>query len=329
MHGFQGMEDWKKIDLFSYLYNARVHGSECTVCLDVNIYQFVLNGVKKSGSKQEYKDAIGLVCFCQLANIEVEPSIAVYEKLNYEDDIDRLVGITSDLELFNKINNVSDDQLIRYSFGEIEHISLTNKHGINHDRIRKKLTQHNRLLGWDSLYLIVLFIAFTSQDLKKTQSEKLRCVVEWMIADFRFSLFGIVYAAVFFSKNPLKRMMKFKRSDEPSKKKKALHNMTWDFYAMDKFLKGWVRGREGGRYIYATGDKALKHLLRTSMAIQAMDTLEPLRDYIDDSDFDYIEKAIKTSTEAPDRAYNSKFWGQEYRQKLIDELSKRLGVECA
>lgn len=47
----------------------------------------------------------------------------------------------------------------------------------------------------------------------------------------------IVYAAVYFGNSPLRRMMKYKKSDTIDNRKSAITNMTWDLYLLDKFLK--------------------------------------------------------------------------------------------
>jgi hypothetical protein len=295
--------------------------------LDVNVYQFILNSVKKGNSKQEYRDAIGLVCFCQLAKIELDPSIAVYEKLNYASDQEKLTEITKDLELFHKINNVNDDQLVRYFFGEIEQITPINEYKIDHKEIQKSITRYRRLIDWDSLYLIVLFITYTSLDTNKTRSEKLKQVIQWMITDFRMSLVCITYAVVYFSKRPIKKMMKYKHSEEPLKRKSALYNMTWDLYALNKYFQDWTKRDRNKECLYASDDKAFKHLLKISVDIQNVGSLEPLRDYLEGTDLDYIDKIIKNPNQFFDRVYNGEHWTPEYRQQLIDNLNKKLNIE--
>lgn len=329
VHNFPDIEDGKEYDFSSYLYNNDVNGVVYTVCLDVNLYQFILNSVKKRTSKQAFRDSIGLVCFCQLAKIELDPSIAVYEKLDYGSGQEKLTEITNDLELFHKINNISDDQLVRYFFGEIEQITPINEYKIGHKEIQENITKYRRLIDWDSLYLIILFITYTSLEKNKTRAEKLKHVIEWMIKYFRMSLVGITYAVVFFSKRPIRKMMKYKHSEEPLKRKKALYNMTWDLYAMNKYFQDWTKREDDKECLYASDDKAFNYLLKISVAIQNSHTIEPLREYLEGDDLDYIDKITKNPNQYFDRVYDGEHWTPNYRKKLIDDLSKKIGIEYA
>lgn len=327
VHNFPDLDIGEEYDFSSYLYNKDVNGVIYTICLDVNVYQFIINSVKKENSKQEYRDAVGLVYFCQLAQIELDPSIAAYEKLNYDSDEAKLTEITKDLEIFHKVNNISDDQLIRYVFGEIETINPKNEYNIDHVKIQNNITKYRRLRDWDSLYLIVQFITYTSLYKNKTRKEKLRQVIEWMITYFRMSLVCITYTVVFFSKLPIKKMMKYKHSEEPLKRKRALHNMTWDLYAMNKYFQDWTERERDKECLYASDDKAFKNLLKISVDIQNVGSLDPLREYIEESDFDYIDEITKNPNKMFNRVYGGKCWTPEHRQNLIDDMSKKLGIE--
>ena len=326
VHNFPDLDEGEEYNPSGYIYNKDVNGVTYTICLDVNIYQFIINSVKKERSKQEYKDAICLVCFCQLAGIELDPTIAIYEKLDYSFDKAKLAEITRDLEVFNKINNISDDQLIRYVFDEIDKIEPKNKYDMDHKYIQNKLTKNRRLRNWDSLYLIILYITYTSLDSDKTDQEKLRLVVEWMITEFRMSLVCITYAIVYFSKNPIKKMMKYKLSDTSSKRKRALYNMTWDLYALNKYFEDWIKREKNHECLYASDDKAFRNLLNLSVEIQNIGSLEPLSSYLDERELEYFEIITNNPSDQFERVYDGESWGPEYRQELIDDLNKKLGI---
>ncbi len=326
IHNFPNLDDNMEYDFSGYLYNREVNQVEYTICLDVNVYQFLLNSTKKHTPKQEYKDAIGLVLFCQIAKIELDPTLAVYEKLNYENNPNKLSEITHDLELFHRINNTSNEQLVRYFYGELERVIPDNLYEIDHSSIQENLTRYERLTDWDSLYVIIQYIVYISLHTNKKREEKLKNVIEWMITDFRLSLVCITYASVFFSKKPIKRMMKYKHTDTALIRKQALYNMTWDLYAMNKYFQDWTKRKGEQECLYASDDKAFRHLLRSAVDIQNSGSLEPLLCYLDESELKYINKITKDPSEFPERIYRKENWTIEYRQSLIADLNNKLDI---
>lgn len=313
-------------DFINCAYNSDFHGITYTICLDLNVYQFILNSVKKSSKKTEYIDAIALVYLCQIMGIHLDPSIAVYEKLNYSKDVEKLTELAEDLEIFEKINNTSDDQLHRFVLGDLQQIFPTNEIDFDHELIKNNLTKYPRLTDWDSLYLCVQYITLTSLNANKTKQENLISVIEWMITDFRLSFVCIVYASVYFSKNPLKRMMKFKVTDRTKQKKNALTNMTWDLYVLDKYFKDWTKRDEKQECLYASNDKALRELLKISVDIQNSGNIKHLKQFVDPVALEYIDKITSKQSDHLPRVYNSEAWGPKYRQELIEKYNDRLGV---
>ncbi len=326
VHNFLDVNDSDLYNFLNYVYNKDTNGVTYTICLDVNVYQFILNSVKKEASKPEYQAAIALVAFCQLSKIELDPSIAAYEKLNYSNDDELLNEITSDLELFKKIDNTNYDQLVRYVLSDISQIQPTNDHHIDHSEIQMRLTKYRKLRNWDSLYLIILFIVHTSLDEEMTRKDKLKFVIEWMITDFRLSLVCIIYAIVFFSNKPIKRMMKFKRANITTQKCRALSNMAWDLYSLNMYFKKWTEKDSSNEFLYASDDNAFRKLLRLSIDVQLSGNLEPLGDYVDSSDLKYLDKITSSPSEDFERVFNSEEYTPEYRQSLIDSYSEKLGL---
>lgn len=327
VHNFKEGKFSELEDFLNCAYNKDCHGVNYTICLDLNVYQFILNSVKKNTKKPEYIDAIALVYLCQIMSIQLDPSIAIYEKLNYSKDAEKLTDLTEELEIFEKINNTIDDQLHQYVFGGLKQIYPTNEFNLNHESIKSNLTKCRRLTDWDSLYLFVQCITFNSLNKMRTRRENLKSVVEWMITDFRLSLVSIAYAVVYFGNRPLKRMMKFKITGSSEQKKKALTNMTWDLYALDKYFKDWTKRDENQECLYASNDKAFRDLLRICVEIQNIGDIELLGQFIDQSDLEYINEITSNPTVNFSRKYKSESWGPEYRQKLVEKFNDALGVD--
>lgn len=180
VHNFNLVNDSDVYNSYNYLYNKKINSVTYTIHLDLNIYQFILNAFKKSKPKQEFRDAIALVAFCQFAEIELDPTYAVYEKINYRSDDEVLDDILSDLELFHRINNINNSSVIDFALGKIDTITPADSYVMDVPFIRSNLTKYRRLREWDSLYLIVLYIIYVSHIPNMSRLDKLKKVVEWL-----------------------------------------------------------------------------------------------------------------------------------------------------
>jgi hypothetical protein len=274
VHNFDNVDDSDIYNFADYLYNKQAKGITYTIYLDLNIYQFILNAFKKSKPKQEFRDAIALVAFCQFAEIELDPTYAVYEKINYRKDDQVLNETVSDLELFHRINNINNSSLIEFALGDIDTVVPIASYAINSNVTRSNLTKYRRLREWDSLYLIVVYVIYISQLPNLSKLDKLTKVVEWMIVEFRLSLVGITFAAIYFSDKPMKRMMKYKTSDKSCAKQRSAFNMTWDLYNLDRYFRMWTERTPEQEGIFASGDKVFNAVLRKSIKVQKSSCLD-------------------------------------------------------
>lgn len=301
-------------------YNCHVNDIEYTVYLDTNIYQFIINSFKKEAN-QTSRDAVALLVFCQLCDIKIEPTYAVYEKINYKKE--RVSEVIQDLNMFYKIDNSDTRALIAYAIGKADEYPLGFHPDIDVNIMKKELTRYEKLTEWDSMYLIMLAcISFSMKDIGR--EEKLNMFVNWMLKDFRQSLVGYIYAIIYFSQCPLKRMMKYKKSDQSEIKRSKISNMTWDLYIMNSFFRNWVANKEQSEFVYATDDKALRTLLRVAIDVQIYGNFEPLSKVVPESDYNNIMEIWNIEVPETKRVYGSKEWTREYRAKLIREFESEL-----
>jgi len=300
-------------------YNNYEKNIKYTVYLDTNIYQFIINSFKKEVN-QTTRDVVALIVFCQICNIQIEPQYAVYEKINYNKE--QADEVIQDLNLFYKIDNSKTEELIAYATGKMDKYLLGNHMDIDIYSMKEKLTRYDRLKEWDSMYLIMLAcVSFSIKNI--SNEEKLKRFVTWMIKDFRKSLVGYVYAIVYF-KCPLKRMMKYKKKDHSKERKKSIVNMTWDLYIMNSFFRNWSDQKKQSEFVYASDDKAFRSLLRMAIDIQSNKSLEPLRKFVSQSNYNNITEIWNMEFPKDERVYGSKEWSREYRDKLIQQFEREL-----
>ena len=323
IHAFDLTDDKDLYVCSNYLVKSNI---KYTLKLDNNIYQFIINSYKKEKVTEQFKDGIALVIFCQIANITIDPQYAIYEKINHSRDNFLLDDCIDSLEIFRQIDNTPTDELAKYLLGERDSYEVIEKLALDREKLKSGLIQHRRLTEWDSMYLIILMIIHCHSCKDFSNFEKLKKFIQLMIQDFRQSLVCFIFATIFFGRNPAKRMMKFKVSDNKQKKLQDIQNMTWDLYFMNRFFREQQNKELNQEYIYASDDKALKKIIITALNYQKTNDLKILNSHWDSEKLQEIDAFYSSLLKQP-RAYLSNKWSYEYSQNLIREYEKKLGLE--
>ena len=324
-HNFQINNNEDLYNPAAFLSNKDI---EYMIYLDVNVYQYLLNTIKKDFSKEEFKNALALLIFAQVSKINFEPNLAIYEKINYTHNDNNLNEIINDLNIFNCLNNcMRHDLFLRYIKGTDNNLQIEKKdYEKDTLQLKEQLTKYKSLKGWKSLYLMMLNICYINLDENLTNEKKLIKFCDWMIKEYRMSFVMIVYAVVYFGNSPLRRMMKYKKSDTIDNRKSAITNMTWDLYLLDKFFKDWRTKNNRKEIMFASADKAFSNLLRLAIDCQKDESIEKLAIYLNKNTYEYIDKITSISDDCFERKYQSDIWSIEYRDELIENFEKLLNI---
>lgn len=321
VHNFNA-ENIDIYDAVSYQHNLQIEGVKYQVILDVNFLQYLLDMVKKPESNEFSRIAAAYLTFFQISDIQLEPALAIYEKINYSND--RAEEAITNLEQFRGIDNHSLDELAAYALGYKQQLRIEPIVDDDREKLQEKLLQYIRLTDWDSLYLSVLAITDISTDTSIPHPRKLLAFVEWCVTEFRFSLAALVYAAAFFGRSPVKKMMKYKAKEETKKRSAALKNMTWDLYYVDRYMKSWVSKDERTENLMLTADGGLKLTMQLAVECQLAKGLTPLRPHhLTEEQFQKIE-AVYSNRDLVKRAYKSAEWSSDYRDSLITKYESKL-----
>ena len=308
----------------NYLHNIETENIKYIAHLDLNIFQYLVNAAKKNKANELFRDAVAYLVFFQIAGIEVDPTYAVYEKVNY--DAELTGAAISDLEIFNNINNHDTEELALYALGLSDSVSVSQMSSLNREELHQQLTRYKRLTDWDSLYLVILAITLTAIDSNIAKKDKLEAFINWSIQRFRFSLPGLVYAVVLFSNNPIKGMMKFGVKQDGQERARSLQNMTWDLYYMNRFFRLWVERETGQEQLLVSGDRPFSFMLKLAVGIQKHGNLDALYPFLGESKDAVAEMALHPNSQKVERVYGSEQWGPEYRANLIKEFEAKLRV---
>ncbi len=291
--------------------------------LDTNIFQYILDSVLRKQRNENYDKAISLVVFCQICEIQIEPNLAVYEKINYEkQNVDRAI---SDLSLFKKINNFDSQVLAKYALGYTQELDILEGDKLKeYDSLKSELLKYPKLENWDNFYLMVLALVQIYYDEKISNNDKLNKLIDWMHQEFGFSVIVVVFASILWSSSPFGNMMKFKTNSQNSDKEKQLSNMTWDFYQMNVFLEKWQKKTNNEENLFASADVAYREILKLSITIQQDSGFESLKTHVTEKDFNRIIKAYNKDRDKEKRVFGTENWTIHHRQNLITALKLEL-----
>lgn len=324
VHNFRDADASQLYNPANYLYNAEFENVKYVASLDLNIMQYIVNCVKKTDQKSHYRDACALLLFCRFANILIEPSLALYERINHgSGDVEEALD---NLAILQALDNTDPDRLAEYMLGNPQALKEVDLPDIDRSGIRDGLTRFKRLIDWDSIYVLVLGAVCTLLDCNVKPSNKLQYYLDWMIRDFRLSLACIVYAIRLFGRAPLPKIMKYKESQSSSDRQKALCNMTWDLYLVNQYLKNWADPRKTREEVVFTQDRVVKELLRMAISVQCTDGVEPLLQYLRASEALKCRELIDGANGREGRVYRTSVWTPAYRESLILKLESHLGV---
>lgn len=323
VHNFQLDDEEGAFSPAAYLYNIYFNGVEYRASVDLNIFQYVVNCVKKSNPHEFHRDACAMLLFCRMSEISIEPSLAVNERIDYGNG--NLDEALHELGLFYALDNADPILLADYMLGNSSNLDV-NPFKIDKEGLAKRLTQHQRLEEWDSIYVCVLALVQIYYDPGIEPTHRMTHYVDWMIRDFRLSQPCLVFAARFFGHTPRGGMMKFKPRSSPRKKLAQLRNMTWDLFQINHYFRNWTAPEKQWEELLFTQDRALRESLRLAIRLQYLDDLDPLLNLLRPREIPECKELLQTYHSRSDRTYGSEDWSPDHRASLIEKLEIELGL---
>jgi hypothetical protein len=324
VHNFRDADAPSLYNPANYLYNNEFEDTKFVANIDLNVLQYIVNCVKKPNQNPSYQDACALLLFCRYANILIEPSLALYERINHgRGNVEEALD---DLTILRALDNLDPDRLAQYMLGNPLALEAVDLPVLDRAGIRDGLTRFERLTDWDSVYVLVLGAVCTFLDGNVQPANKFEYYLNWMIREFRLSLACIVYAIRLFGRMPLPKMMKYSESLSPSDRRKALCNMTWDLFLVNQYLKNWADPRKTREEVFFTQDKVVKELLRMAISVQYAEGVEPLLRYLRVSEALRCRELIDSANSRDGRVYRTSVWSPSYRDSLILKLESGLGL---
>ncbi len=321
IHYFKISDD-EIYSIHDYVYNHEINNVKYELLIDRNIFQFLVNSVRKDKIKPIYREAVALIVFCQLARIQIDPTMAVYEKINYKDE--RANEAIDELRIFRNLDNTDNEILANFALDHIDKIDISTNVSFDENKLKSRLTKYERLLEWDSIYLLILGMVNIYLEKGIPRKQKFKEFYKWSFEKFRRSFGVVLYASFLFSKTPTKSMVKYKSNSSRQDKKQQLKNMTWDLFIMNHFMRAWQKKSEHQEILFASDDFVLKTMMKVGISIEAKMSIEGIQSFIDPEDYVIISETIEQIDNESSRVYQTENWTYDYRDELIEEFENKL-----
>ena len=236
----------------------------------------------KKPPEDNYRKAIGLLIFCILSEIQIDPFFPVMENISFKPI--KIDSSVEDLNQFYSIDNYSDlDNLMNYSLGNQDYLHfegcLRNSKTEGGNKIRNWHKKYHSLKNWDFFYITCMKIVLIEQ-LHESNENKYKEFLLWEKMEYRFSFICAVFAMIIFSTNRVRGMNKFKQSLGRIERKEAIDNMVWDLYFIDYFIRKVAHKQTTEEFILASADKALCEICNLAIKITSYSELEELKKHI-------------------------------------------------
>jgi len=301
----------------------KLHNTQYILYIDSNIYQYIFNAYKKQNKQQLHRVGIALVVFCMLSNITIDPTFAVYEKINYRKRLPD--EILDDLTIFRRIYNASVHQLADFALGLTDTIDLPEIAPIDRGIVEQNLTKYERLEHWETFKVLLLKIIELYFFNNAKVEEKPTLFLDWCREYFIYSTVSIAFFHELLSATSVTKLMKFKPEMSEPDKSKAVINMVWDLFFAETFFEKWKIKPNNIEYIFASNDEYVRKTLIQSISIQDYAQGFPTRTRMSKALIQSVDKFRAGMKNDIGRKVNKKMDFKCHRNKLISELEAKLG----
>lgn len=256
------MED--TFDIVSYLYVAQRHGHNFRVLFDRNLHTRIVNLAKgqplptDTESSKIARHSAACLAFCILSEIEVEPSMALYEGASTQGH----EHAAHEYRFFQIADNVDPQHYVDIALGRSDrlptiHLSELGRAPEITSRVLRESNFEKTLTPWKPNYLYLLKTAQLIRNgvpRRQAAENLLRWQAEEAFYNAPASLFCL---AAMGHTPPNARMIKKLFTLNTNELRKGLRNATWDVCIISQWEK-WLRAPESPSWLLSSNDYALR-----------------------------------------------------------------------
>ncbi len=253
---FEYDEETEAYDIFSYLKSRDILKTDFCLLPDRNLLTRWL-ALYRGESASHYNDrlAAGILAFSQLAEIIIEPNIALYEA----GMINGNELTNQELHTFRNADNIHPKYWISIALTESDKLPTDVLNSLNQKQQSIDIDFEMPLRRWRRLYVLVLKIS--EIELQGGSShQRMSQLFKWMYQDYLMTGTAIILAAHYLApNNDRKGLLKNLRSSNRELAIKGIKNATWDLFLLEEwFSKIKVQDQTNKRWLFCTLDKKLK-----------------------------------------------------------------------
>jgi len=251
------------VDLFdryflgAYVKETDVEKPALFALLDRNIYTDIITVAENRGTKPhspQQKVACALLAFLQLADVTIEPNIAINEYI--DSGPEHHEEAVAELRLFRAVDNLDPRILIELALGRRHKIPASMLNWQEDESIEPKNCED--FLRWKIHHGFSLKLAIIDLQGGKPV-DKLKRFLDWVYEEYVFINTPIIFGLVLFSEKRFKGMLKHIGSGDKDKILRGVRNATWDMTVAYSWSKKAVEEKENGIFwLLCTADKALR-----------------------------------------------------------------------
>jgi len=198
--------------------------------------------------------AASILAFSQLAEIVIEPSIALYEAAMTNGN----VKANQELNIFRSADNLDPKYWTAVALEESDMLPNIALNDLNKNKL-EDINFEMPLRRWRRLYVLVLKIA----EIELQGENSHQCMSElfkWMHKDYLMTGTAVILAAHYFApNNNRKGLFKKLRSLNRELAIQGIKNATWDLFILEEwFSRITTQDKENKKWLFCTLDKKLK-----------------------------------------------------------------------
>jgi hypothetical protein len=315
--------------VWTYLREKHQNNTETILLLDRQLLSWIKhislgkNIPLTTENEGGFRLASAIMAFAMIADLKVEPNIAIYEYA----DSNEAADASRDLLILRHADNTDPNLWIDLAQGRRNSMPQEAVYVETPVTADERLARPIRFFSFSRPIVLKMALLELSGGKPK---DKVLALMRWMYEEFLFSGPCLTFAETFWGRSKMAKMIKHLRSADVEKRKQGIRNATWDL----TYIYNWAKhGRERNDkclWLAASDDKALKKIARGVLTSDEQDPDVKLLAYLEDefgsSDANSIfgaYQSYKCRTMDPDRIMNG-FESDDEKAKYCENLVARL-----
>jgi hypothetical protein len=241
-----------------YVSQKHFHGNEIHAILDRNLVSSLTRCAREGSiSSDDEQEAVRLLNFLRIAEVELEPGISLAE---YADTY-YAPNPAGELEFLRMIDDIPNENLHALALGKSKDVAIVSSAYRGPTILKTTVSAGEKLHRWKLHFGYALKIFLLHHE-NHSKMDFVKEFLQWMWKDYAIGGVALTFAATFASEK-FGRMIKGINSLNREKVLKGIRNAAWDMTIVHYWSHQVVHREDGEPFcIFCTADKGLKSVAR-------------------------------------------------------------------